>query len=162
MKEKKSRKIAIRGMLVALAMLLSFLESKIPFPGMAPGMKIGITNIVVLVALYKIGPADAFYINIIRVILTGFTFGSLMSLAYGLAGGMLSFLTMFGLYLTKKISPPVVSMVGGVMHNLGQIGIAIIFLNTTKLIYYLPILWVGGMISGAVVGVMGAIIIKRL
>ncbi|MBQ0065157.1 MAG: Gx transporter family protein [Firmicutes bacterium] len=157
-----SKSIATRSMMVALAMLLSWLEAQIP-PLMAiPGMKLGLTNLVVLVALYKLGIKDAFLINIVRILLVGFTFGNFYSMSYALAGGIVSFLGMLVTYKVLKLNITAVSMTGGIMHNVGQILIAMFVVSSTKMLYYLPFLWASGIVAGCVIGIISSYLIKRL
>lgn len=141
----KSKKVALYGLFIALAFIFSYIESLIPVPFYGVyGMKLGIANLVVLVALYMLGTRDALAICILRIVLVGFTFGNLYSLIYSLAGGLLSCSLMI---LAKKMnifSIVGTSIVGGVTHNIGQIVIAILTIETINLVYYLPVLMVMG------------------
>ncbi|BBF41848.1 heptaprenyl diphosphate synthase component I [Lachnospiraceae bacterium KM106-2] len=157
-----TKKVATFGVLVALAFIFSYIESLIPFYFGVPGMKLGLANIVVLTALYKLGVKEAYSLCIVRIILVGFTFGNLYSLLYSIAGGLLSCTAMVLLKMTKKFSQIGVSAVGGIMHNVGQITVAMIVLETSALIYYLPALLISGVLTGALIGVAGGEIIKRL
>lgn len=159
---KKTEKVALRGMLVAAAMVLSWLEAQIPAFFAVPGMKLGLTNLVVLIALYKLGEKDALFINFLRILLVGLTFGNLFSLVYSLAGGMLSGIGMILLKKTGKFGVAGVSLAGGVLHNVGQILVAMIVLETGAVIYYLPVLWISGIAAGLVIGLISAQVIKRL
>lgn len=159
---KKTEKVALRGMLVAAAMVLSWLEAQIPAFFAVPGMKLGLTNLVVLIALYKLGEKDALFINFLRILLVGLTFGNLFSLVYSLAGGMLSGIGMILLKKTGKFGVAGVSLAGGVLHNVGQILVAMIVLETSAVIYYLPVLWISGIAAGLVIGLISAQVIKRL
>lgn len=162
MQNNKTSKIALWGMMIALAMVLSWLEAQIPNLIAVPGMKLGLTNLVVLVALYRLGKRDALMINIVRILLVGLTFGNMVSFAYSLAGGILSAVVMILLQWTKRFSVTAVSIAGGVFHNVGQILVAMAILETASLVYYLPFLWIGGIVSGALIGLLGAQVIKRL
>ncbi|MDO4166167.1 MAG: Gx transporter family protein [Eubacteriales bacterium] len=161
-KHRNTSKIALRGLLIALAMVLSWVEAQIPVFTAVPGMKLGLTNLVVLVALYRLGSKDALFLNFVRVLLVGLTFGNMVSFVYSLAGGMLSGCLMIILKRVKWFSVTTVSLAGGVFHNVGQILVAMVILETSSLIYYLPFLWIGGMVSGILIGILGARIIKRL
>lgn len=143
-------------------MVLSYVESLIPVFFAVPGMKLGLTNLVVLTALYRQGPKGAFAVNVVRIVLTGFTFGSLASMMYSLAGGLLSFAVMLVCRKTGRFSVTGVSIAGGVAHNIGQIIVAIFVLETAQLIYYLPFLLVAGVAAGFVIGLAGSGILKRL
>ena len=156
------KKIAFYGLLIALAFVLSYIESLIPVFIAIPGAKLGLTNLVVLIALERFGKKDAFIINMIRILLVGFTFGNTFSLLYSFAGGILSFLIMILLKKTKGFSLVGISVGGGVGHNIGQIIVAAFVLETGALVYYLPFLLAIGTLAGAVIGILSAEILKRL
>ena len=156
------KKIAFYGLLIALAFVLSYIESLIPVFIAIPGAKLGLTNLVVLIALERFGKKDAFIINMIRILLVGFTFGNTFSLLYSFAGGILSFLIMILLKKTKKFSLVGISVGGGVGHNIGQIIVAAFVLETGALVYYLPFLLVIGTAAGVIIGILSAEILKRL
>lgn len=158
----KSKKIATYGMLVALAFILSYIESIIPLPIPVPGIKIGLANLVVITALYLMGPGDALILSLLRVVLVGFTFGNMSTMMFSLAGGLLSWLVMVLAKRSKVFSMTGVSILGGISHNLGQILVAIVVLNTATLVYYLPFLILSGLVTGTVIGILGAIITKRV
>lgn len=160
--KKLYKKVAWYGICIALAMVLSYIESQIPVSFVIPGIKIGLTNLVVLMALYCMGAADAMVINFVRILLTGFTFANTFSMMYSLAGGMLSCLVMILLKKTRKFSVAGVSIAGGVAHNLGQIFVAMTVLSNTRLAYYFPLLMISGVVAGGVIGILGAELIKRL
>ncbi|MCQ2501999.1 MAG: Gx transporter family protein [Lachnospiraceae bacterium] len=162
MRNNKTGKVATYGLLIALAMILSYVEAQIPAFFAVPGMKLGLTNVVVLFALYRIGYKSAFFINLLRILLVAMLFGNGMSLAYSLAGGMLSTLVMMLLKRSGSFRMVTVSIVGGITHNIGQILVAILILQTTALAWYLLILWFSGLASGLVIGLIGAEILKRM
>ena len=158
----ETRKIARMGLLVALSMILSYVESLIPAFVAVPGVKVGLANIVVIFALYTLGPIEALTVSLLRVILSSFLFGSVLSLLYSLSGALLS---LGGMILMKKLkifSTTVVSVTGGVLHNVGQILVACLVLETDVLLYYLPVLILSGVITGAVIGIIASLVIKRL
>lgn len=158
----ETRKIARMGLLVALSMILSYVESLIPAFVAVPGVKVGLANIVVIFALYTLGPIEALIVSLLRVILSSFLFGSVLSLLYSLSGALLS---LGGMMLMKKLkifSTTVVSVTGGVLHNVGQILVACLVLETDVLLYYLPVLILSGVITGAVIGIIASLVIKRL
>ena len=154
--------IARYGLLIALALILSYAEAQIPAFFAVPGMKLGLTNLVVLLALYLMGSGSAVTINMIRIVLVALLFGSGMSLAYSAAGGVLSGFVMILLKRTGKFSVVTVSIAGGVMHNAGQILVAMVLLGTSSLAWYLLILWFTGIASGAVIGILGGLLCGRL
>lgn len=158
----ETRKIARMGLLTALALILSYVESLIPAFVAVPGVKMGLANIVVVFALYTLGPGEAAIVSIIRVLLSSLLFGSILSLSYSAAGAVISLLSMIILMKTKIFGVTSVSVTGGVFHNLGQILVACLVLETDVLLYYLPVLILSGTISGAVIGIASSIVIKRL
>ncbi len=159
---KSAKYAAFHGLLIALAMIISYVESLIPVFTSIPGVKIGLTNVVIITALYLFGWKSALIINIIRIVLVGISFGNAMSLACSLAGGIFSFIAMVLLKKTGKFGIIPVSAVGGVAHNTGQIIAVILMLQTTAFSWYLPILWFSGIISGIITGILGGILCKRL
>ena len=158
----ETRKIARMGLLTALALILSYVESLIPAFLAVPGVKMGLANIVVVFALYILGPGEAAIVSIIRVLLSSLLFGSILSLSYSAAGAIISLLSMIIMMKTKIFGVTSVSVTGGVFHNLGQILVACLVLETDVLLYYLPVLILSGTITGAVIGIASSIVIKRL
>lgn len=157
----KAKKTALFGMMVALAFTFSYLESLIPFDFAIPGVKLGLANLVVVVALYVMKPGEAFAIAVIRIFLAGLTFGNLYSLAYSLCGGLLSFAVMY-LVRKTKLSVIGVSMLGGICHNIGQIAVAAVIMETARIVYYLPVLLIAGLVTGLLLGLVSKLIIDRL
>ena len=158
----KSKKVAFFALLVALAFVFSYLESLIPFHFGIPGIKLGLANLVVVTALYTVGEKQAFAVSVIRIILSGLTFGGVFSLVYSLAGGILSFLAMLIAKRCRALSVTGVAVIGGSIHNIGQIIAAAIVMETPSIAYYLPVLLLSGAVTGAVIGVVGNLIINRL
>ncbi len=158
----KAKKIALYGLLVALAFILSYIESLFPLTLSIPGIKMGLANLVVIVALYKMGVKEAFSLSILRIILVGFTFGSPSTMMFSMAGGILSWLMMVLFKKSKLFSMTGVSIIGGIAHNIGQIIVSIYVVDNIKIIYYLPFLLVSGVITGALIGILAAMIMKRL
>ncbi len=158
----KTKRMAQYAMLAALAMVLSYIEAMIPAFFAVPGMKLGLTNLVVLVALYRMGTKPALAINVVRILLSAMLFGTVMSLWYSLAGGLLSGAVMIALRKTGKFQPITVSVAGGVAHNIGQILVAMLVMQTTAIAWYLLALWVSGIVAGAVIGALGSWMLGRL
>lgn len=158
----KTKKIAYLGLLIALAFVFSYIEFLIPVNLGIPGAKLGLANLVIIVALYTINEKDAFVLSMIRIVLVGFTFANLASMLYSLAGGILSFFAMVLAKRSKKLSMTGVSVIGGIFHNVGQIIIAICVVKTTSLVYYLPVLMVAGITAGVAIGILGAMVTKRI
>lgn len=157
------RKNAARyALLVALAMALSWLESLLAFPGLLPGMKVGLTNLVVLFALYRMKLRDAVCISLVRVLLVSMTFGNAYSFAYSLAGAVLSLAVMAGLKKLDKFSILGVSIAGGVCHNAGQLAVAAAVLGTARLGWYFPVLLFSGTAAGVVIGIAGGVVVERV
>lgn len=159
----KPKFIAFAGVSIALAMVLAYIEVIIPplFPAI-PGIKMGLPNIVIVFLLYRRGPAFAAIVSLLRILLVSILFGNAMALMYSLAGGILSLLVMTLLRKLNILSAVGVSVAGGVTHNVGQILMAMLLLNTSELGYYLVILTVTGTISGILIGLCGAALIKRV
>ncbi len=156
----KSKSVALPGVCAAMAMILSYVESFIPSP--VYGVKIGLPNIVIVYLLYKVGASKAAAVSLVRVLLTAFLFGSVMSLWYSLAGAAFSLLVMTLLKKMKLFSTVGVSVVGGVAHNMAQVTVAVLVTGVGAIAYYLPALVVGGIAAGVIIGIAGAIVIKRV
>ena len=156
------RLVALYGMMTAAALTLSYLESLVPAFFAVPGIKLGLANLVFLAALYLIGWKSAITINIVRVLLAAILFGNLYSLAYSAAGALLSGVVMILLKKTGKFRMVTVSIAGGVMHNIGQILVAVFLLHTVSIAWYILILWFSGIATGAVIGLIGSILVKHL
>jgi len=146
------RKTAYRGLLLAFALILSYVESLIPFFFGVPGMKLGLANLSVLLALYLFGGGEAFLLNVLRILLSSVLFGNMSAFFYSAAGGVLSFLVMLFMKKVKKFSMTGVSMGGGVFHNIGQILVAFFVVRTEGIFYYVPALLVMGVITGGLNG----------
>lgn len=158
----KTKTMASYGMLIALAFILSYIESIIPIPVPIPGIKIGLANLVVIIALFMMGPKQAFVLSMVRIVLVGFTFGSLSTMMFSLAGGILSWLLMVTARKWKGFSMTGVSILGGIGHNTGQILVAMWVVNNSILMYYLPFLLISGLVTGAAIGMTGAAITTNI
>ena len=158
----KTKKIAVLALAIALAMILSFVESQIPAFVAIPGVKIGLANIAVVFVLYKLGWKEAVLISLVRVFMVSVLFGTAVSLFYSVAGAVLSLTGMVLLKKTGLFSTVAVSVTGGVLHNVGQILMACLLLETNVIVYYLPFLILSGVIAGVVIGVVAAIMVKRV
>ena len=158
----ETRKVARMGLLLALSMILSYVETLIPAFVAVPGVKIGLANIVIVFALYTLGDMEAISLSLIRVLLSSLLFGSVLSLLYSFSGALLSLVGMVLMKKVKIFSTTVVSVTGGVLHNLGQILVACLVSETDVLLYDLPVLILSGTITGAVIGIIASLVIKRL
>lgn len=157
-----TKEISRSGLLIALALILSYVESLIPAFVAVPGVKIGLANIVVVFALYKINFRNALIISLLRVLLSALLFGSVLSLAYSASGSIVSLLGMWALKKTKLFSSVSVSVTGAVLHNLAQIATACLIMNTDVIAYYIPFLLISGVAAGVVIGIAGSIVIERV
>ena len=161
MQKGSTKRVATYGMLIALAFIFSYVESLIPISFGVPGMKLGLANIVVLIALYILGPKAALVLSIVRVLLSAMTFGNMMMLWFSIAGASLAFLTMYLMKKIKGFSMIGVSIAGGVAHNIGQIVVAMIVMSEV-MFYYLFVLIIGGTITGMAIGIVGAVVYSKL
>ena len=157
-----SRKTAFCGLVLALALMAGYVESLIPVAVAIPGIKLGAANSVILILLYMVGVREAFIVNISRVVVSGFLFGSMSSILYSLSGAVLSLFIMTLLKKTDRFSVSGVSAAGGVFHNIGQLMMAYLVLETTTVWYYLPVLLISGSITGLLIGFLTGEIRKRI
>ena len=149
-----AKKVAYSAILVALAMIFSYVEVLIPFHFGIPGIKLGLANLVVVIAMYLLKPSQAFGISVVRIVLVAFVFGSMSSMIYSLAGGVLSFAVMLLLKKSKGFSMMGISIAGGVSHNVGQLLVAAIVVENLSVFYYMPVLLIAGLITGMLIGIV--------
>ena len=157
----KSR-VAVFGVFVSLALIFSYVETLIPFNFGIPGVKLGLANLIIVIAMYKMSLKEAYLLSVTRIILSGFIFGNLFSIIYSLAGGILSLSVMALLKKSRGFSVTGVSIAGGVMHNVGQLIIAMIIVETFSVAYYVPVLLISGLITGLIIGIVSGEMLKRL
>ena len=150
------------GLLTAHGLIIGYIEFLIPSPLGIPGVKPGFANIVIVWALYSLGPWEALMINGMRIFLSGFLFGNFSMILYSLAGAAVSFLCMCLAKKSGLFSMTGVSMIGGVMHNVGQLLVAMAVLETVSLVYYGPVLLAAGMITGLLIGIVTGEVKKRI
>lgn len=155
-------KVAYFGVFTALALIFSYVESLIPIQMGIPGVKLGLANLIIVIALYKMNMKETFILSIVRIVLAGFMFGNLFAILYSLAGGMLSLSVMCILKRTDRFSIFGISMAGGVFHNIGQLLMAMIVLESISIGYYFPVLLISGLVTGFVIGVISNEMMKRL
>lgn len=158
----KTKKVAFLGLSIALAMILSFVESQIPALVAIPGIKVGLPNLVIVFLLYKMSAKDAIIVSIIRTLLVSMLFGNIQMLTFSVAGAALSLASMILLKKTNWFSTITVSIVGGIFHNIGQIAAAILWTQTAGIVTYLPVLLISGTIAGAVIGLISGMLVERL
>ena len=155
-------KVAYMGVFLALALICSYVESLIPISFGIPGVKLGLTNIVVVLMLYCIGAKEALAVSVCRIVLAGFLFGNLFSILYSLAGGLLSFLIMWAVKRTGKLGILPVSVCGGIFHNIGQLAVAALVVENYNVFYYLSVLLLAGAATGLAIGVVAQELIIRI
>lgn len=150
------RRTAELGLLLAMALILSYVESLIPFSFGIPGIKLGLPNLIVLLLLYDGSRVrEALLVNGMRIVLSGFLFSNLYAILYAIAGAAFSFLAMLASRRTKRLSMIGVSVLGGVFHNVGQLLVAMAVVETLAVAYYVPFLIVAGTLTGALLGFVG-------
>ncbi len=154
--------MAYFGVFSALALIFSYVETLIPIHFGVPGMKLGLANLVIVVALYKMKIRDAFFLSVVRVLLSGFLFGNYFSIIYSLAGALLSLSVMTVLKRTDSFSVMGVSIAGGVSHNIGQLLVAMLVVETLSIMYYVSVLLVAGLVTGLLIGIGADEMLKRL
>lgn len=158
-----AKKVSYSAMLVALAMIFSYVETLVPISFGIPGIKLGLANLVVVLGLFFLKPPQVFCVLVVRIVLSSFMFGSLFSMIYSLAGGVLSFFVMLILKkMIKGFSIIGISMAGGVSHNIGQLVVAACVVENMHVFLYMPVLLVAGMVTGMLIGVLGQRLQKYL
>lgn len=151
------------ALLTALALIIFIIEAQIPPLTAIPGVKMGLANIITLVTLYRFGRRDALMVLLVRVFLGSVFAGQMMTLLYSLAGGLLCYAVTALLYTyipQRRIW--LLSMIGAVCHNIGQILVAIFVTATPEIVWYLPFLFLSGLISGCFTGLAAGYVLKRL
>lgn len=154
--------VALYGMFISVGMVLGYIESVIPNPIPIPGVKLGLANVLVLWVLYSMGAKAAAIINILRVVISGLLFGNLYSIIFSLAGALLSLTCMLFLKKFKAFTIVGVSVAGGVTHNIAQIIVSMIVLENARLVTYLPVLLISGIVAGIAIGVLGGLLYKKI
>ena len=151
---QKTHQIALSGLLFALAMALSFVEGTLVIPGLLPGMKLGLANIVVMYALFFMGAKQALVLDLLKALfvflVSGWTAGFL-----SLCGGLLSLLVMWVLYYHFPVQPTwyILSVSGALAHNIGQLLGASVILSSAMSLYYAPVMLVLGLVMGALTSI---------
>ena len=150
------------GVFTALALILSYVEMLIPVSFGIPGAKLGLANLIILIVLYKTDWREALLLSVVRIMLAGFIFGNMFSILYSLAGGVLSLAAMALLKRRESFSVVGVSIGGGVSHNIGQLLVAMIAVETYQVGYYLPVLLIAGVLTGFLIGIISGEVLKRI
>ena len=158
----KVKRTALLGMVTSVALVLAYLEAILrPVSTAVPGIKMGLPNLAIIFVLYRFGFKDATVVSALRLFIVALLFGNVMTLAYSTAGAVLSLTLMGILKKTDKSSTVGVSVTGAVMHNLGQILVAVFLFETVQLGYYMIILSVTGSIAGVLIGISAGILLRR-
>lgn len=155
-------KVAYFGVFTALALIFSYVETLIPIQFGIPGVKLGLANLIIVIALYRMKLSEAYLLSIVRVLLAGFIFGNYFSIIYSLAGGILSLTVMALLRKKGGFSVIGVSIAGGVFHNIGQLIVASVIVETFSGMYYVPVLLIAGLVTGLLIGIASDGMLKRL
>ena len=155
-------RVAYFGVFTALALMFSYIETMIPIQFGIPGIKLGFANIMIVIMLDKSSAKEALLLSIVRIMLSGFLFGNLSSILYSIAGGVLSLGIMTLLKKQGGFSVIGVSVAGGVSHNVGQLIVAILVVETYQVGYYFPVLLVAGVLTGLGIGVVSQEVLKRI
>lgn len=155
-------RVAYFGVFTALALMFSYIETMIPIQFGVPGIKLGFANIMIVIMLYKSSAKEALLLSIVRIMLSGFLFGNLSSILYSIAGGVLSLGIMTLLKKQGGFSVIGVSVAGGVSHNVGQLIVAMLVVETYQVGYYFPVLLVAGALTGLGIGVVSQEVLKRI
>lgn len=158
----RTRRIAVSAMFAALALIFSYIEAILPLSTGIPGVKLGIANLVVILALYNMNFRYAMGINVIRILVAGLLFNGLFGALYSLAGGVVSLTVMWLLKRTGLFSMTGVSMAGGVAHNMGQLLVASTLVSNLKMFVYLPVLMFSGIAAGILIGITASVINERV
>lgn len=161
-KRSVAKTVSHIALLTSLALIFSYVEAIIPYNPAIPGIKLGIANVVTVIALYKFGWKDAACISVLRIVLAGLLFNGVFGMLYSLAGALLSFIGMLLLKRSKIFSIVGVSMAGGVLHNLGQLLVAAALIEDLRIFFYFPVLLFSGIVSGIAIGIAATLILKKL
>ena len=154
--------IARVALMATLALVFSYVEAIIPYNPGIPGIKLGIANVVTVVALYKFGPKDALAVSLLRIVLAGLLFNGLFGMLYSLVGALLSLAGMILLKKTDRFSTVGVSMAAGVIHNFGQLLVAAFLIEDLRIFFYFPVLLFSGIFAGIFVGIIAVVILRAL
>ena len=159
---KGAGRVTRLALLTAIALTIFMVEAQLPELSAIPGIKLGLANLVSVVGLYTIGIVGTILTALVRIVLVGFTFGNAFSMFYGLAGGIVSMAVMIGAKKTGWFSSVGVSILGGIFHNAGQLTVAAYVTRTAGVFAYFPMLLAAGVVTGAVIGMLGGWIIERI
>ncbi len=159
---KKSEKIAYCAMLTALSMIFSYIEALFPISVGIPGIKLGLSNLVVVTGISFLPVGWVFLVLVLKVTLVSFLFGNVSIWIYSMAGGVLSFFAMLLIKRIKGFSVIGMSIAGGACHNIGQLAVAVFMVESLAPLYYLPVLVAAGAVAGAVIGIVAQRVQKHI
>lgn len=163
MRNKKTKKLAFLGLCTAVTLILAYVEALLPpLWAAVPGIKMGLPNIMLLFLLYRFSVKEAAAVSLVRLFAVALLFGNIMTLAYSFAGAVLSLAVMNLLKRIDRFSMVAVSIMGGIFHNLGQVLVAILVLETAEIGYYMIVLTVTGTVAGILIGLAGYLVLKYL
>ncbi len=157
-----TRTLSMTALFASLSIVFGYIEHLIPFDFGIPGVKLGLSNLIIVIMLYTFSWRQAFFVLLVRIFVSSILFGNIYSLGYSLAGGILSFAVMCLIKHIKGFSFIGVSISGGVSHNIGQLIVAVWALNSPNIALYLPVLLISGAVTGALIGIIASPIINRL
>ena len=160
--QSRGRKTAFLALSVTLGLILSYVEALIPVFAGVPGIKPGLSNILVVFLLYRYGLKEAVSVNLLRILIAGILFGNPFSIVYSLSGAAFAIIGMTLIKKTGLFSVYGVSMAGGMLHNAGQIILAAFIVVNYNIVLYLPVLIVAGCVTGFFVGMVGAVLLDRV
>ena len=156
-----NKRLAYLGLFSAVAMILGYVDTLLPvFP--VPGIKLGLANLAVILALYFYGPKEALLVSSVRILTLGFLFGNLFSIVYSFCGAVLSLGVMTLLKKVNRFSLVTVSIAGGISHNLGQLAAASQIVENFHLFYYFPVYFMAGFLTGLAIGVAADQVKRRI
>lgn len=160
--DRSAKRTAFYGLLIALGFVLGYVESLIPIYLGAPGVKLGLANLVTIIALYSLGMRAAVGINVARILLSGVTYAPASAILFSLSGAAFSLIVMALCKKFRLFGMVGVSILGGVAHNIGQFLMAAYVVNTFWVFSYLPVLLAAGTVAGALIGLLGGIMVRRI
>lgn len=155
-------KASYLGLLLAFALILSYIEALLPLQVGIPGVKLGLANLAVLLCLYLFTSKEALILTVVKAVLSGLLFGNLYMILYSVAGAVLSCIIMAIMVRSDKFHIPIVSAIGGVMHNIGQLVVAYITVQTYGVLYYVPFLLIAGIVTGVVIGATASLVLPYI
>lgn len=162
MMQSHAKSVAYIGIFSCFGIICGYIEMLIPFSIGIPGIKLGLSNIVSMIALYLFGGTVAFFVTIIRILVSQLLFGTIYSFCYSICGGLIALLGMRLLYKRESVSCIGTSVAGAFLHNVGQLFTALFFLREIRILYYFIILTIAALFCGMITGVLSLLILRRI